>query len=254
MHYIRSYKKGDTALIEKLREIIKNAENIVFFGGAGVSTESGIPDFRGSGGLYTKGDVFGTSPETILSNKYFRAHPDLFYEYYKTKMLYPYAEPNAAHRALAYLEEIGKLSAIITQNVDGLHQLAGSENVIELHGSSARNYCTVCGKHHSLSHIIESEGVPRCTKCGGLVRPDVVLYGEGLRARALGDAEEAIYYADVLIVGGTSLTVEPAASIVRYFEGEHFIIINSSPTPYDDYAELIIREPIGEVLSETVGW
>jgi len=240
-------------MVERLKRIIENAESIVFFGGAGVSTGSGIPDFRGSGGLYTKGDVFGEAPETVLSNRYFRSHPDRFYEYYKSKMLYPYAEPNDAHRALAKLEAEGKLSAVITQNVDGLHQLAGSENVIELHGSSLRNYCTGCGKSYPVSHIIESEGVPVCERCGAMIRPDVVLYGEGLSGRALSDAEEAIYYADVLIVGGTSLTVEPAASLVRVFEGEHFIIINSSETPYDDYAELVIREPIEEVLAEAVG-
>lgn len=239
-------------LIERLKEIIENAENIVFFGGAGVSTDSGIPDFRGSGGLYTKGDVFGESPEAILSNRYFRNHPDRFYEYYKKKMLYPHAKPNEAHRALAQLEAQGKLSAVITQNVDGLHQLAGSENVIELHGSSLRNYCTGCGKHYPMSYVIDSDGVPMCEKCGRMIRPDVVLYGEGLSGRAFSDAEEAIYEADVLIVGGTSLTVEPAASLVRVFEGEHFIIINSSPTPYDDYAELVIREPIAEVLGEVV--
>ena len=239
-------------MTKKLKEIIKNARKIAFFGGAGVSTESGIPDFRGSGGLYTKGEVFGVSPETVLSNRYLREHPDRFFEYYKTRMLYPKAKPNGAHIALAELERQGKMSAVITQNVDGLHQLAGSKRVIELHGSSLKNYCTGCGKHYSVEYILGSEGIPRCEVCGKMIRPDVVLYGEGLSGRAFADAERAISDSDVLIVGGTSLTVQPAASFVSAFDGEHFIIINGSETPYDRYAELVIREPIARTLSAAV--
>ena len=238
---------------EKLKEIINNAERIVFFGGAGVSTESGIPDFRGNGGLYTKGEVFDVSPETVLSNAYLRAEPEKFFEYYKTKMLYPSAKPNGAHTALASLEREGKLLCVITQNVDGLHQLAGSKKVIELHGSSLKNYCTGCGKHYPVEYIINSVGIPRCEACGKMIRPDVVLYGEGLSGRAFSDADRAISEADVLIVGGTSLTVQPAASLVSSFCGEHLVIINGQKTPYDKYASLIIREPIARTLSYAVG-
>lgn len=238
--------------IEYLKEIIENSDNIVFFGGAGVSTESGIPDFRGEGGLYDddEEEKYGESPENILSHSYFFSNPEGFYSYYKNNMIYSYAEPNDAHIALARLEKEGKLKAVITQNIDGLHQMAGSENVIELHGSSLRNFCVGCGKEHSLSYVMESEGAPTCQECGKIVRPDVVLYGEGLPSRAFGEAEELIYEADVLIVGGTSLTVHPASSLIESYQGEHLIIINKDPTPYDGYAELIIREPIGEVFKE----
>lgn len=239
--------------IEYLKEIIENAESIVFFGGAGVSTESGIPDFRGNGGLYNDDDEddYGERPETILSHAYFRENPEKFYNYYKTNMVYSYAEPNDAHYALCELERQGKLSAIVTQNIDGLHQTAGSETVIELHGTTRENYCLSCGKKYPLSYIMDSDGVPKCS-CGGTIRPNVVLYGEGLPGEAFARAEELIYEADVLIVGGTSLTVHPAASLVEAYQGEHLIIINNDPTPYDGYAEIIIREPIGEVLKEAV--
>lgn len=235
---------------EELKALVDNAEKIVFFGGAGVSTGSGIPDFRGSGGLYTEEEEAWDSPEEILSASYFITRPRDFYRYYKSKMLYPYAEPNEAHLALSELERQGKLIAVITQNIDGLHQAAGNRSVIELHGSVHRNYCLGCGKSYGLSHILESDGVPYCDVCGSIVRPHVVLYGEGLDTESFYKAAEAIRQADLLIVGGTSLTVYPAASLVEEFEGEHMVIINKDETPYDDYAELIIREPICRVMAE----
>lgn len=247
--------------IEELKQILKDAENIVFFGGAGVSTGSGIPDFRGTGGLYTGGnddlgmdgeDGAGEDPETILSEGYLRTRPKAFFSYYRRNMVHPYAEPNEAHYALAEMEWWDKRITVITQNIDGLHQEAGSKNVIELHGSAMRNYCVRCGKAHTLAHVLETDEVPRCTDCGGMVRPDVVLYGESLSGEAFSKAEDAIAAADVLIIGGTSLTVHPAASLVEMFMGEHMIIINQSPTPYDEYAEYVIREPIADVLRELV--
>jgi NAD-dependent deacetylase len=238
--------------IQEIKKIISEAENIVFFGGAGVSTDSGIPDFRGNGGLYTDVEEFDEEPETILSATYLHRYPSRFYRYYRNHMVYPYAEPNDAHYALARLEEQGKLSAVITQNIDGLHQAAGSRNVIELHGSTRKNYCIRCGKQYGLSYVLEFDDIPRCSECNAVVRPDVVLYGESLDNEAFSRAEEAIYTADVLIVGGTSLTVFPAASLVDEFVGEHLIIINKSPTPYDEYAEYVIREPISEVMEELV--
>lgn len=237
--------------IEKVRKIIKESENIVFFGGAGVSTASGIPDFRGTGGLYNNADSFSEAPETILHKNYLLAKPAKFYEYYKKCMLYPNAEPNGAHKALARLEEKGKLKAVITQNIDGLHSAAGSKNVIELHGSVARNYCIRCGKEYPLAHVAEAENVPLCT-CGGMVRPNVVMYGEMLDADAWQRAQQAILRADVLIVGGTSLTVYPAAGLLDYYYGDHLIIINKTPTPFDDKAEFVFREPIAEVLEAVV--
>lgn len=233
----------------KLQQILEESENIVFFGGAGVSTDSGIPDFRSGSGLYHEALPDGESPENCLSERYLRMHPEKFFRYYRSHMIYPDAEPNAAHYAIAELEQQGKLSAVITQNIDGLHQAAGSQNVIELHGSVHRNYCVQCGKQYSLSFLLHSEGVPRCDVCGGMVRPDVVLYGEGLDGEAFGRAEEAISEADTLIVAGTSLTVQPAASLIDLFEGEHLVIINQSETPYDADAELVIRDRIADVLS-----
>ncbi len=233
--------------IEELREIIENAEKIVFFGGAGVSTESGIPDFRSSDGLYSE-DTGDYPPEVILSHSFLFSHPKAFYRYYRSRMLYPDARPNSAHRYLAELERRGKLTAVVTQNIDGLHSAAGSVNVLELHGSVRRNYCADCGKGFSLSYVTDSDGVPACDLCGGFVRPDVVMYGEALPGEAFSAAEEAISEADVLIVGGTSLTVYPAAGLIDAFEGEHLIIINKTETPYDDCAEYIFREPIGEVF------
>ncbi|MBQ8496702.1 MAG: NAD-dependent protein deacylase [Clostridia bacterium] len=238
--------------MNQLKEWISEAKRIVFFGGAGVSTGSGIPDFRGTGGLYTEEQTCDATPEEILSGGYLKKYPQKFYDYYKNNMLYPNAHPNGAHLALAKLERMGKLTAVITQNIDGLHQMAGSKNVIELHGSVLRNYCISCGQTYPLSYITASEDVPHCEKCGHTVRPDVVLYGEGLDGFAFKDAANEIANADLLIVGGTSLTVYPAAGLVRYFQGDHFVIINKSETPYDTYADLIIREPIEDVLGDAV--
>ena len=241
-------KKPSGAMI--LRDLIRDAERIVFLGGAGVSTESGIPDFRGSGGLYT--EEASIPPEVILSHTFFLNHTEEFYRFYREKMLFPDAKPNAAHKALAELEKRGKLSAVLTQNIDGLHQAAGSKRVIELHGSTLRNRCVGCGRSYPLSFILESEGVPVCPVCGGVIKPDVVLYEEPLNERDLIDAERAIAGADLLIVGGTSLTVNPAAGLVLWFSGGKFVIINRDPTPYDGMANLIFREPIGKLLGEAV--
>ena len=232
-----------------LRRWIAESDNIVFFGGAGVSTESGIPDFRSTDGLYHQ--KFEYPPETILSHTFFYQHTEYFYRFYREKMLPLEAEPNAAHRALAALERAGKLRAIVTQNIDGLHQKAGSKNVYELHGSIWRNYCTKCGKAYSAEFIRDSGGVPHCA-CGGLIKPDVVLYEEGLDEKTIKGAVRAIAEADVLIVGGTSLTVYPAAGLIRYYGGNRLVLINRDETPYDGYANLIFREPIGQVLGQCV--
>ena len=231
--------------IETLKTWIEASDNIVFFGGAGVSTESGIPDFRSTDGLYHQ--KFEYPPETILSHTFFYQHTEYFYRFYREKMLPLEAEPNAAHRALAALERAGKLRAIVTQNIDGLHQKAGSKNVYELHGSIWRNYCTKCGKSYSAEFIRDSGGVPHCA-CGGLIKPDVVLYEEGLDGDTIDGAIRAISDAEVLIVGGTSLTVYPAAGLIRYYRGNRLVLINRDETPYDGYANLIFREPIGKVL------
>lgn len=235
--------------IETLKTWIEASDNIVFFGGAGVSTESGIPDFRSTDGLYHQ--KFEYPPETILSHTFFYQHTEYFYRFYREKMLPLEAEPNAAHRALAALERAGKLRAIVTQNIDGLHQKAGSKNVYELHGSIWRNYCTKCGKSYSAEFIRDSSGVPHCA-CGGLIKPDVVLYEEGLDEKTIKGAVRAIAEADVLIVGGTSLTVYPAAGLIRYYGGNRLVLINRDETPYDGYANLIFREPIGQVLGQCV--
>ena len=235
--------------IETLKTWIEASDNIVFFGGAGVSTESGIPDFRSTDGLYHQ--KFEYPPETILSHTFFYQHTEYFYRFFREKMLPLEAEPNAAHRALAALERAGKLRAIVTQNIDGLHQKAGSKNVYELHGSIWRNYCTKCGKSYSAEFIRDSGGVPHCA-CGGLIKPDVVLYEEGLDEKTIKGAVRAIAEADVLIVGGTSLTVYPAAGLIRYYGGNRLVLINRDETPYDGYANLIFREPIGQVLGQCV--
>ena len=235
--------------IETLKTWIEASDNIFFFGGAGVSTESGIPDFRSTDGLYHQ--KFEYPPETILSHTFFYQHTEYFYRFYREKMLPLEAEPNAAHRALAALERAGKLRAIVTQNIDGLHQKAGSKNVYELHGSIWRNYCTKCGKSYSAEFIRDSGGVPHCA-CGGLIKPDVVLYEEGLDEKTIKGAVRAIAEADVLIVGGTSLTVYPAAGLIRYYGGNRLVLINRDETPYDGYANLIFREPIGQVLGQCV--
>ena len=235
--------------IETLKTWIEASDNIVFFGGAGVSTESGIPDFRSTDGLYHQ--KFEYPPETILSHTFFYQHTEYFYRFYREKMLPLEAEPNAAHRALAALERAGQLRALVTQNIDGLHQKAGSKNVYELHGSIWRNYCTKCGKSYSAEFIRDSGGVPHCA-CGGLIKPDVVLYEEGLDEKTIKGAVRAIAEADVLIVGGTSLTVYPAAGLIRYYGGNRLVLINRDETPYDGYANLIFREPIGQVLGQCV--
>ena len=234
--------------IEMLRKMIKEARNVVFFGGAGVSTESGIPDFRGAGGLYTED---GKGNEYYLSRRCLTVDPFAFYRFFREHMTFPDARPNAAHKALARLEEEGKLKAIITQNIDGLHQMAGSRRVLELHGTLSRSYCMRCGKvcHPDIS---DDEPVPKCTACGGIVRPDVTLYGESLDGFTFREAENAIAEADLLIAGGSSLTVYPAASLVGNFEGGKLVIINYSQTAYDDSADLVIRASIGEVLSAAI--
>ncbi len=235
--------------VETLRQWIGESSSIVFFGGAGVSTESGIPDFRSVDGLYNQ--KYDEPPETIISHSYFLRWPEKFYRFYREKMLYPQAEPNDCHKALAKLEAEGKLKAVVTQNIDGLHQKAGSQNVIELHGSVLRNYCMKCGKSYPVSYIMEAEGVPKCS-CGGTVKPDVVLYEESLHDGDMDRAIRAIRNADLFIVGGTSLTVYPAAGLVDYYRGKRLVLINKSPTPYDRYADLAIAESIGKVFRKCV--
>ena len=233
--------------IETLKTWIEASDNIVFFGGAGVSTESGIPDFRSVDGLYHQ--QFDYPPETILSHTFFYQHPDYFYRFYRQKMLPLEAQPNAAHKKLAELEEAGKLCAVITQNIDGLHQKAGSKTVLELHGSIWRNYCTRCGKFYPPEFIRDCAGVPK-SACGGVVKPDVVLYEEGLSEDVLHRAVHAISEADVLIVGGTSLTVYPAAGLIRYYRGSKLVLINRDETPYDTAADLVLRDPIGQDFAQ----
>ena len=230
-----------------LQELICSSNKIVFFGGAGVSTESGIPDFRSEDGLYRM--KYPYPPETMLSSDFFFAHTAQFYDFYRDKMLPLWAKPNAAHKKLAALEDAGKLLAVVTQNIDGLHQAAGSKRVHELHGSIHRNYCLKCKRAYSAEYIAQSEGVPHCA-CGGIIKPDVVLYGEPLNGSTVQDALEAISEADLLIVAGTSLTVWPAAGFVNYFHGEHLVLINRSATSLDNQCELVIRENIGEVFSK----
>lgn len=233
--------------LEQLKQWIAESDNIVFFGGAGVSTESGIPDFRSVDGLYNQ--QYDYPPETIISHSFYRRNPKEFYRFYKNKMLFPDAKPNAAHMALAKLEQQGKLKAVITQNIDGLHQAAGSREVMELHGSVHRNYCTRCGKFHSLTDIMAMDGVPYC-ECGGIIKPDVVLYEEGLDQDILSKSVYYIRHADVLIIGGTSLTVYPAAGLIDYYQGSKLVLINKSVTPMDARADLVISDKIGEVFSQ----
>lgn len=235
--------------IENLKEIIQNSNNIVFFGGAGVSTESNIPDFRSSTGLFNEKLNITFTPEQLVSHSFYIKYPEEFFKFYKDKLIYPEAKPNTGHLALAKLEEMGKLKAIVTQNIDGLHQAAGSKNVFELHGSVHRNYCTRCHTFYDAKFILESKGVPTCTKCGGTVKPDVVLYEEGLDDDVIRGAVDAISKADTLIIGGTSLVVYPAAGLIRYFKGKHLILINKSSTPYDKEADIVINDSIGYVLS-----
>lgn len=229
----------------RLQEIIDDSENIVFFGGAGVSTESGIPDFRSADGIYHQ--QYRYSPEQIVSHSFFMRNTEAFYEFYKEKMMFLEAKPNAAHLKLAQLEAEGKLKAVITQNIDGLHQAAGSKNVWELHGSIHRNYCWKCGKFYDASYVKNADGVPRC-ECGGLIKPDVVLYEEGLDSGVIEHSIRAICEADTLIIGGTSLVVYPAAGFIDYFRGKHLVVINKSATAKEVRAELTIAAPIGEVM------
>jgi NAD-dependent deacetylase len=238
--------------ILKLKEMIAASDNIVFFGGAGVSTESGIPDFRSETGIYNTVHKYGRSPEEILSHSFFMRKPEIFYDFYKTTMIYDEAEPNEAHKALAKLEAMGKLKAVVTQNIDGLHQKAGSKAVYELHGTVLQNYCMKCGHAYDLSYVMQSEGVPRCMKCGGIVKPDVVLYEEGLDDRTIRKSVKAISEADVLIIGGTSLNVYPAAGFINYYNGNKLVLINKSETPYDGQANLLIHDSIGKVLKMCV--
>jgi len=231
----------------RLQKLIDKSENIVFFGGAGVSCESGIPDFRSTDGLYNQ--VYRWPPEEILSHHFFEEQPEEFFRFYRDKMLYPDAKPNAAHLALARLEQAGKLKAVVTQNIDGLHQAAGSKNVWELHGSVHRNHCVRCGKSYALADILSSQGVPHCT-CGGIIKPDVVLYEEALDDATVEAAMLAIRRADLLIVGGTSLNVYPAAGLLRFYRGDVLVVINKTPTPADAAAQLVIQDAIGKVLGD----
>lgn len=239
-----------TEKIERLKEIIAGTDNIVFFGGAGVSTESGIPDFRSVDGLYNQ--EYDYPPETILSHTFYRRYPEEFFRFYKNKILIPgeKARPNKAHLKLAQWEKEGKLKAVITQNIDGLHQAAGSVNVLELHGSVLRNYCEKCGAFYDVQHMIHSGAVPVCDKCGGRVKPDVVLYEEGLDMDIMNRAVRAIAEADVLIIGGTSLVVYPAAGLIDYYRGNKLVLINRSATSRDAQADLVISGSIGEVLDQ----
>ena len=230
-----------------LQDWIDQSSRIVFFGGAGVSTESGIPDFRSVDGLYNQ--QYRYPPETILSRTFFDENPEEFYRFYRNKMLFPHAKPNAAHRKLAELEAAGKLRSVVTQNIDGLHQAAGSKRVWELHGSVLRNRCMRCGTPYPTSAILESSGVPRCS-CGGIIKPEVVLYEESLDSRVLEGALQDIQQADMLIIGGTSLVVYPAAGLVNYYRGSRLVLINKSATPYDRSADLVLTGAIGEILGQ----
>lgn len=234
--------------VKRLQEMIDDSERIVFFGGAGVSTESNIPDFRSADGLYQQ--KYKYFPEQIVSHTFFVHRTESFYEFYKEKMMFLDAKPNAAHKKLAELEEAGKLTAVITQNIDGLHQAAGSRTVLELHGSVLRNYCEKCGQFYDLDYIRSNTGVPACEKCGGSVKPDVVLYEEGLNQKTINDAVHFIHDAEVLIIGGTSLAVYPAAGLIDYFNGDKLVVINKAPTPRDAHADLLIQAPIGEVFAQ----
>jgi NAD-dependent deacetylase len=233
--------------IEKLREMVNNSDNIVFFGGAGVSTESGIPDFRSVDGLYNQ--KYDYPPETILSHTFYRQKPEEFFRFYKDKMLCLGAKPNAAHLKLAQWEQEGKLKAVITQNIDGLHQAAGSSRVLELHGSVLRNYCERCGRSFDAQYMLQAKGVPRCDACGGPVKPDVVLYEEGLDNQTLSDAVRYIRDADVLIIGGTSLVVYPAAGLIDYYRGNKLVLVNKTPTARDGAADLVVQGSIGEIFA-----
>lgn len=238
--------------IEQLAKILSESEKIVFFGGAGVSTASGIPDFRSSDGLYSKKLMKHFSPEEAVSHSFLVRHPEEFFDFYKKNLIYPEAGPNDAHKALAELEQMGKLTAVVTQNIDGLHQAAGSRKVYELHGSVLRNYCTGCGKKYDVNFVLSADGVPYCPDCGKMVRPDVVLYEEGLDQYVIDNAIRAILDADTMIIGGTSLIVYPAAGLIRYFRGRNLVLINKSKTSADSKANLVIHDDIAMVMREAV--
>lgn len=246
------YEGAKENKINQLRMLIESSENIVFLGGAGVSTESGIPDFRSGEGIYNQESGLKYRPVDIISHSFFMEHPEEFYDFYKRKLLYPDAKPNKAHKALVRLEKQGKLMATITQNIDNLHQEAGSKTTIELHGSVFRNYCMECGKKFKLDYIIEHEGVPHCDKCGGMIRPDIVLYEENLEHQNVDGAIKAIKKADLLIIGGTSLTVYPAATFAQFLKHDKVVIINKSSTYLDLQALLTIHDSIGEVLDSAI--
>lgn len=237
---------------DRLKKVIDSSKSIVFFGGAGVSTESNIPDFRSESGLYSAQQQYGRSPEEMLSHSFFMRHTDTFFDYYRNNLIYPDAQPNDAHKAIAELEKQGKLKAVVTQNIDGLHQKAGSQKVYELHGSVLRNYCMSCHEFHETEYIMNDDncqnGIPRCRKCGGIVKPDVVLYEEVLNEDCITGAINAISTADTLIIGGTSLVVYPAAGLIRYFNGNNLVLINKQATPYDSKADLVINDSIGKVM------
>lgn len=238
--------------ITKLAHIISESNNIVFFGGAGVSTASGIPDFRSAEGLYSMKFKRTLSPEELVSHTYFVRFPEQFFEFYKKHLIYPKAEPNLCHKALARLEEQGKLKAVVTQNIDGLHQAAGSKKVYELHGSVHRNYCMDCGEFFDGNYVLNADGVPKCEKCQGMVKPDVVLYEEALDDKVVSGAINAIMSADTMIVGGTSLIVYPAAGLLRYFNGKHLVLINKTVTSAEKDADLVIHDDIAKVMWEAV--
>ena len=239
---------------KRVKDIIDKSGSVVFFGGAGVSTESNIPDFRSEKGLYSAMSEYGYSPEQMLSHTFFTDKMEVFFDYYKKNLIYPDAQPNKAHLALARLEQEGKLKGVVTQNIDGLHQKAGSHKVYELHGSVLRNYCMDCGEFYDLDYIMNEancdKGIPKCSRCGGVVKPDVVLYEEGLDEDVINGAVNAIASCDTLIVGGTSLVVYPAAGLIRYFRGSNMILINKAETGYDSQADLVIYDSIGKVLGD----
>ncbi len=239
-------------MYEELKKIVEESKRIVFFGGAGVSTESNIPDFRSEKGLYNAVQTYSHSPEEMLSRTFFMNHTGMFYDYYKNNLIHKEAKPNKAHIALSLLEKEGKMEAVITQNIDGLHQAAGSKKVYELHGTIHKNYCMKCGKFYDLNHIMSIEGVPKCTECGGIIKPDVVLYEEPLDEETINKSIKAVRNADTLIIGGTSLVVYPAAGLVNYFTGKYLVLINKSKTEYDNSADLVINAPIGKVMGEIV--
>lgn len=239
--------------IKKLANMIKESNNIVFFGGAGVSTESNIPDFRSASGLFNEKLNKNFTPEQLVSHSFYIRYPEEFYKFYKDKLVYKEARPNKAHIALAKLEKIGKLKAIVTQNIDGLHQMAGSKNVLELHGSIHRNYCTKCNKFFNLDEMLNLDGiVPYCDTCKNIIKPDVVLYEEGLDDNIISKTISSISSSDLLIIGGTSLVVYPAASFINYFKGKNMVLINKSKTPYDSKADLVINDSIGRILDEVI--